>query len=1530
MRKKLTLFFALLCASMMSWAVDQDTWIGGNDNYANQFKWYAIDGTTAPMAVANIEKKDGQDVIFVNVGQADFDRENGIIGCEAFTDAGAGVWIKISSLTLMYNEIYFKHTNGTVLRALKIYNALGINETGKTTAELSITSSTTLTLDATINETSQITWTSNNGNTPTFTSSNPNVVTVSETGLLTAIGRGTAIITVEQAETSEYLADSKKIDVAVNGPIVWNNVDWLVNGVEKYKLVIEPAIEDRFGGKKIDGENLYVAFPSAAFGTMSIEPSGGDGAWRTFALSNFPKRENKFTVVCEGTTYTFTVYYADGTEGEGGSDPDPDPDPDPTPTGICASGIYTSNVAGYDIHAQVTKGVNKYYLTLTSATDGKTLTGLNGVNMHCYQYGNESRSEDQRSNYHMAVAGRYTIADGAITFTIPSVGDPQMFTTLNVRFNDNTICEISGLQGVRLVPCSTEDPVPYDPDPSEIEDTNFALSSNGAYAYASAVENQGKNAMVAIDGNNGSAFSTAHSDPQWFIVDLGQRRIFNTIQIRWEGAYATAFTIDVSNDGETWTNKVKETAYSKGGNNTEYEADLGSNVTARFVRFNGTARATQWGHSFYEFRVLLKGVPVLTSVDLVSDKKITKVGEYATLTASPKDQNSSAIAATLTYTVSPVDAGHVTDGKYYPEKYGLATITVTAEAGGKSLNNAVQIWGVVSDNLAYSSNIDTDNKVIDQSEITGDANNAFYAVNGSTAVPWWQACRDLEDNKSNANFTSYFTLDLGKKYAINLIVIWFDGAASDDYTIAFSEDNSTWQEGYHISQSVGNYTHQKYLGLTDLNNNDQARYVRFTTTKASTTSGWGVKIKEMEVYGAEVSSTKTVSATVTPEASGTVTITADDVPVTEVPSGTLVKFTASANDGYDFINWTQGGVEVSTSLEYSTTITSNTALVANFEAARTAYCAEPVTNAQSHTIYLTVKKTNNANEFMILLEGSSGTHITNVHDNIQFRLTHVNGSDEAHRFAQNEWSVDATGYGTAYATFTATDFRAITISNLYIPLVTSNSGADEFYFPTNDASLVKWDATCTDDEAPELADPVASPLSGTSVRLTLSATDNMAVLLTYNVNYKPTGDAGAGTDVPSFSGTAGETTTKDIQGLTAGVNYTFTVTVSDGTNTSEVKTCAATPSMPTAPVPTRNAAFVRSIYSNAYTSVITSNYGKNSYSGIPYQELNVGGDNFILYDYSTQKEIVWGADNENSDAILAATEYTDGVHKGLDVREMNYIHFDVYSTTATTYPNLYVQNTQFPYSVDGSGWQSFDIDISGLDPNVARSVTMLKFNDFRTPKPDEIAIDNVYFWSYGTRTTPVMGGDEATGGWATFASPVKVAVPSGLTAYKATYSNEGGDEQLVLDAVSGAIPANEGVLLRGEADHVYTFSPTNDDAGDYAGNALKGCPVRTDITSVAATNDIFCLRYSELYSLTGFFIYSGQYIAAGKAYLPLPKAEPSSAPRRIRFVFREEQGTTGFDPTNAEAVPTTKFIENGQLYIRRGNAVYTIQGVRVK
>lgn len=455
------------------------------------------------------------------------------------------------------------------------------------------------------------------------------------------------------------------------------------------------------------------------------------------------------------------------------------------------------------------------------------------------------------------------------------------------------------------------------------------------------------------------------------------------------------------------------------------------------------------------------------------------------------------------------------------------------------------------------------------------------------------------------------------------------------------------------------------------------------------------------------------------------------------------------------------------------------------------------------------------------------------------------------------------------------------------------------------------ESAIVDGQAPTNVSASVAARGFNSVKITAQAEDNSGAVSFKVLN-------GENILATGFAAT-GVSTTITVSSLTPGTNYNLNVIAYDeaGNKASPVAVATSTKALPSpAPTPNLSNKNVVPVFTDAMaggkTDIHSGGWGETTQ--VEWLDIAEGDKVFYGQNFNYAGWHSWGAD--------------------IDATDMVYLHVDVYSLGMTSVNVTPIspgpKEGSATITLTPNAWTSYDVPLSAYDANNIDWANIFQFKFMHPVGGNELLIDNVYFWQQTTQTTPVKGGDEATGGWATFASPVKVAVPSGLTAYKATYSNEGGDEQLVLDAVSGAIPANEGVLLHGEADHVYAFSPTNAAAGEYSGNALVGCPVRTDITSVAATNDIFCLRYSELYSLTGFFIYSGQYIAAGKAYLPLPKAEPSSAPRRIRFVFREEQGTTGFDPTNAEAVPTTKFIENGQLYIRRGNAVYTIQGVRVK
>jgi len=70
--------------------------------------------------------------------------------------------------------------------------------------------------------------------------------------------------------------------------------------------------------------------------------------------------------------------------------------------------------------------------------------------------------------------------------------------------------------------------------------------------------------------------------------------------------------------------------------------------------------------------------------------------------------------------------------------------------------------------------------------------------------------------------------------------------------------------------------------------------------------------------------TYTIAASVFPENSGTIT------GAKAYNSGEIVSLKASASRGYNFINWTENGTQVSTDSTYSFTASSNRTLVANF------------------------------------------------------------------------------------------------------------------------------------------------------------------------------------------------------------------------------------------------------------------------------------------------------------------------------------------------------------------------------------------------------------------------------------------------------------------------------------------------------------------------------------------------------------------------------------------------------------------------
>src|SRR6266498_3627532 len=123
------------------------------------------------------------------------------------------------------------------------------------------------------------------------------------------------------------------------------------------------------------------------------------------------------------------------------------------------------------------------------------------------------------------------------------------------------------------------------------------LISQGKPVTASSSESAAFPATAAVDGNLGTRWSSAFSDPQWLQVDLGATYTVDQVTLNWEAAYARAYTIQVSTDATTWSTVYTTTA-GAGGNQS-----LALNASARYVRLNLTTRATQWGYSLWEFQV---------------------------------------------------------------------------------------------------------------------------------------------------------------------------------------------------------------------------------------------------------------------------------------------------------------------------------------------------------------------------------------------------------------------------------------------------------------------------------------------------------------------------------------------------------------------------------------------------------------------------------------------------------------------------------------------------------------------------------------------------------------------------------------------------------------------------------------------------------------------------------------------------------------------------------------------------------------
>ena len=877
--------------------------------------------------------------------------------------------------------------------------------------------------------------------------------------------------------------------------------------------------------------------------------------------------------------------------------------------------------------------------------------------------------------------------------------------------------------------------------PTEIYDVNFALASNGSSAEATT-----GNAAAAIDNNieGGSRWESAQEDPQTWTLDLGQARIFNTLEIVWEGAYGKTFTVSVSDDKETWTPVWTVEGQQLAGFPYTQTQTI-DKTTARYIQFHGTERGTGYGYSFWEFRVYLAGTSVLTSLEAKSANNITKVGETNVITLVSRDQNGQVMETPngVTYTITPADAGTITDNVYTPAKIGSATIVA---AIGEVKAAAFDVFAYDGENVALSTDINT-SKIVAQSDFAPSGTDAWHAIDGNEGSIWQgSATNGTANDEAARTFDAWFVVDFGAYYDINLVSIQFEGACSQEYHVDFSADNATWNVAYNYVGNAGINKHTKLIYGNDLQNKTKVRYARFYSTKAATE--WGMKMFEFKAFGtpwvAPADDVKPVMGTATLVSN---THNTAVIAVTATDNEEVGKYhVVSATPKYDkMLVPTDGKITVTDltpSTEYTLTITAVD--LAGNESENVVTVAVATAKYDIAPSALPVAPTYPANQVKAVYsatynadcnfgEWDSGTQYTQdtygkkyvtiaggyfglvdfalncsnmeaLHldvwtaDDMTFRVVPIHGAAEVGvtiSLKGQQWNSVDIQLSEFVGVLNWTNVFQIKIDN-----------ASNRTFWLNNIYFYTTQVPDKDEDAPTAVTATATP-SYFSVTIHAQATDNSGAVV-YEVKN--------GEDVlASRTGVSAENTDIVVSNLTPNTDYNLTLVAKDeSANAAEpVSIAVKTLEAPApAPAPKHAEENVYSIYSNAYTSPVYFIIGGWGQATVATEGNLAAEDKAYLLQNTNY--LGWEINN----------------NQPIDVSAYNKVHLDVYALAGGS-----LQFTPISLATPNNkenvqtltlkeGWNQFDIDCATFTGVEFDKIIQVKFAEGGNAT---YFIDNVYF-----------------------------------------------------------------------------------------------------------------------------------------------------------------------------------------------------------
>lgn len=385
---------------------------------------------------------------------------------------------------------------------------------------------------------------------------------------------------------------------------------------------------------------------------------------------------------------------------------------------------------------------------------------------------------------------------------------------------------------------------------AKAEGANLALKKDIVFATEGS-----KNPENAVDGNLGSLWVTDepsgvenHKYDAVLVVDLGDVYDVNCIHTSFEGASSADYTITFSTDNVTFSDPVPAFTVTNGIGMTKRHDWLTSEETVktRYVKFHSTRAATQYGTKLYELEVYTNSAPVLSNIILSADNTLGVVGDKFSVTAQYTDQFGGE------YNLSEAEKSAIVwngaeiaeDGTFTPSEGGMFKLSQTIN-GITSNNVEIRVMDISQyENLAIGKSI------VDESVVSSDSeveilSSATNAIDGNLGSEW--SVKRREGDIAQDVMVAEFTVDLGDTYKISVIRALWEGASSDEYTVAYSNDNKTFTDALIVaeksSESKVNARKDLFVADSDI----FGRYIRLKSTHNS--SIYGLRLFELEVYG---------------------------------------------------------------------------------------------------------------------------------------------------------------------------------------------------------------------------------------------------------------------------------------------------------------------------------------------------------------------------------------------------------------------------------------------------------------------------------------------------------------------------------------------------------------------------------------------------------------------------------------------------------------------------------------------------------